>query len=243
MDDSASLRAHHEPRWIAISSNRATASERDHPRGCATVADMRLLAALVALVWSSACRAPQPAPIEQQSVTPTSVIASAPPDTAGALPDTAGALPDTARARRTGAVLFCMYGGQGVVPANAKPGDYYRVVLLLEVTTPEGSPTEALPLTSLVLEDAGGKPLARMRAAISAERVPRIARPGAWQSALTDHGPAFDDRYASGVTRVRVEAWLDTKPATPPARVRVVLAGAGAPAELSGAVAGEWPTA
>jgi hypothetical protein len=162
------------------------------------------------------------------STTPTRVIASAPPATTSA--------------RRTGAVLFCAYGGQGVVPANANPEDYYRVVLLFEVTTPEGSPTEVLPLTSLVLEDAGGRPLAHMRAPISAERAARVALTDAWQSALGDHGPPFDDRYASGITRVRIEGWLNTRPATPPARVRVVLAGAGAPVELSGAVAGEWPT-
>jgi hypothetical protein len=188
---------------------------------------MRLLAALVAVAWSSGCRAPQPTPSEQQSMTPTPVSTSAPPPAA---------------AQRTGAVLFCGYGGQGVIPAGAKPDAYYRVIVLFEVTTPQGSATETLPLTSLVLEGSDGQPLARLRAPISAERAPRVTLTDAWQSAIDDHGPPFDDRYQTGITRVRIEAWLDTRPATLPARVRVVLAGPGAPVELSGAVAGEWPT-
>jgi hypothetical protein len=194
---------------------------------------MRLLAAAVAMACASCCRAPQPVPTEQQSMSPT------PPNGIASPPPTATA---ATAAPRTGTVLFCAYGGQGVVPANAKPDAYYRVILLFEVTTPDASPTEAWPATSLVLEDAAGTPLAHMRALISAERAAHVALTGTWQSAMDDHGPPFDDRYAPGITRVRIEGWLDTRPATPAARVRVVLTGAGPPVELSGAVAGEWPT-
>jgi hypothetical protein len=202
---------------------------------------MLLRAVVVVLLWSSGCRAPQSTPSEQPSeqsseqqptsATPTRPAVSAPP-----------APPAATGAQRTGAVLFCAYGGQGVLPAGAKPDAYYRVVLLFELTTPAGSPTETLPLTQLVLEDANGKPLARMRAPISVERAPRVALTSAWQSALDNHGPPFDHRYASGTTRVRVEAWLDTRPAVLPARVRVGLGSAPALVELSGTVAGEWPT-
>lgn len=198
---------------------------------------MLLRAVVVMLLWSSGCRAPQSTPSEPPSEPqPTSAMLTRPAVSAPPAP------PGVTGVQRSGAVLFCAYGGQGVLPTGAKPDAYYRVVLLFELTTPAGSPTEALPLTQLVLEDANGKPVARMRSPIGVERAPRVALTAAWQSALDDHGPPFDDRYASGTTRVRVEAWLDTRPAAPPARVRVVLGSAPALVELSGAVAGEWPT-
>src|SRR4051812_38329025 len=159
---------------------------------------MRLLAALVAMACFTGCRGSQPAPSEQQSTTPIAASATLPP-AASASPD-ASAPPATVAAQRTGVVLFCAYGSQGVLPANTKPEDYYRVILLFEVTTPQGSPTEALPLTTLVLEDAAGKPLSRMRAPISIERPPRTPLTQPWLSALNIHGPPFDDRYEDGIT-------------------------------------------
>ena len=213
---------------------------------------MRLVAALVAVACSTGCRASQSTPGEQSMASPGGAPSPAVPNgpvpgapvpgapvPSAPVPDAA---PDAAGPRRTGAVLFCAYGGQGVLPTGAKPESYYRVIVLFEVTTPDSAPTEALSLASLSLEDAGGSAVARMRALISAERAARTPLTDAWRSALDDRGPRFDDRYAPGITRVRVEAWLDTRPAAPPARVRVVLAGAGAPVEISGAVAGEWPT-
>ena len=138
-------------------------------------------------------------------------------------------------------VPFCAYGGQGVVPMDAGPDDYIRVIAVVDVTVT--SPAHHVKVASLALKGSDGGVEATLRAPITIERIDPIPPTTSWATAMQTRGKPFDGNLAPGKTRIRIEGWLDRHPRTMAASVIVSLTTDAAPIQATGAVAGEWPTA
>lgn len=136
------------------------------------------------------------------------------------------------------AIPFCAFGGNGVVPADASPDDFYRVLAWAVV----GANTDVSGLEVRALEISGdGGVEATMKRIESVERLdPKasLETPAVWQS----RGKPFDGKLAPGETRLRIEAWITKRPRSRPAILRLALGAGAAQASATCKLEIEWPT-
>jgi hypothetical protein len=143
-------------------------------------------------------------------------------------------------------LAFCAFGGQGVLGADARFEDFIRVVAVIDVTAPPPAVTAAstpghVDVAAVELRNDEGVVEASMRALVDVTRVDPIPPTTTWETALR-RGAPFDGTLRPGLSRLRVEAWLTTRPRSHPLRARVVLTAPTGPVVADGPVLGEWPT-
>jgi hypothetical protein len=126
------------------------------------------------------------------------------------------------------------------MPAGASPDDFVRVVVVVDVTLPEGASAAGVAVEGVELSNDDGA--TAMRALVEVGRVEPRAEIS-WASAMQERGRPFDGNLAAGTTRLRIEAFLARQPRGLQQRVRVLLRrDGGAPIAAEGSVDGEWPT-
>jgi len=135
-------------------------------------------------------------------------------------------------------VAFCAFGGQGVMPVDASPDDYVRVLAFVVVRAPAAA--TGVSVSAVDVTGDGGLE-ASLRKVESVERLAsdaKLTAPDVWRS----RGAPFDGTLAPGETKLRVEAWITKRPRSRPAELRVGVAGPTLRANATCALAIEWPT-
>ncbi len=145
----------------------------------------------------------------------------------------------------TARVLFCAYGGVGMMPNPLPPGyETQFAEIVIEVNNP-GAALGGVTVASANLLDAQGANAASMRRVDRFVVLPPLETPGPtlgiFAVYLNPKGTPFTGTLAPGRTQLRARVSIDRDPSAVPAQCRITLGGP-APKVIEGKVDGSWPT-
>jgi len=147
----------------------------------------------------------------------------------------------------TATLLFCAYGGVGLVPDPLPPGyETEFASFAIELDNP-GSTIEGVTVLGATLLDAAGAAIASIRRVDHFVVLPALETPGPtlgiFAVYLNPEGTPFTGTLPPGRTVLRVRFSIDRDPTVLPVRCRVELGGVRpSPLVVEGNVDGSWPT-
>ncbi len=144
-------------------------------------------------------------------------------------------------------MLFCAYGGVGLVPNPLPPGFETEFAAAAFAFDNPGPPIPGVAVLGAALLDATGATAAAFRRLDHFVVMPPLETPGptlgTFAVYLNPEGTTFDGTLPSGRTVLRVRFSIDRDPLVLPTRCRVELGGFGpSPLVVEGPVDGSWPT-
>jgi hypothetical protein len=153
----------------------------------------------------------------------------------------------TADSSPTAAVLFCAYGGVGLVPDPLPPGYETEFASIVVQLDNPGAVLDGVTVLGASLLDANGAAVASFRRLDHFVILPALETPGptlgTFAVYLNPEGTPFTGSLPSGRTVLRVRFSIDRDPTVLPTRCRLELGGIGAsPLVIEGGVDGSWPT-
>jgi hypothetical protein len=144
-------------------------------------------------------------------------------------------------------VLFCAYGGVGIVPDPLPAGYETSFASIVVAVENRGPPLSGLRVTSAALLDNAGAPLSSLRRVDHFVTLSSLASPGpslgTFAVFLNPIGAPFGGTLPTGRTILRVRLSLDHPSASVPNRCLIELGGTTpAPRPAEGRVDGAWGT-
>lgn len=143
-------------------------------------------------------------------------------------------------------LLFCAFGGVGVVPDPLPPGYVTELAAFVVAIDNPGPPIGRVSFSSAALLDGPGSPVAAFRGVdhvvVLAGIDPTSPSMGTFAVYLNPEGTPFDGTLPTGRTILRAHFALDHDPIEYPERCRLHLDGLGAPLVVTARVDGSWPT-